>query len=321
MISSEVQRTLVKSAPELWAELSDEAALARHLGEFGQVRITRATAEERIEWEAESARGSIAIKPSGWGTRVTLIAQREVDARPADHAHAMPSSAPSGSSPAAPTEPETPAAPAATAPAAPAATAPAAPAATASAERTDPAPAGLEADAPAAPPTVALAVSAAMAETEAGEVAAGTHAQEIVLEPAIAAGPATDTEPALEPDAGPVDVKELLPRRGFFARLLARWRPPMAPLSDVPIATPAAPPARPEPPPSPADTPAAALEETETTAPTPDVVAPASVAPPAPSISAELKAAEELAKDETASALSAVLDRLGSAHHRPFSRA
>ena len=41
MISSEVQRTLVKSPPELWAELSDPAALARHLGELGEIRIVR----------------------------------------------------------------------------------------------------------------------------------------------------------------------------------------------------------------------------------------------------------------------------------------
>jgi len=41
MISSEVQRTLVKSPPELWAELSDPAALARHLGELGEIKIIR----------------------------------------------------------------------------------------------------------------------------------------------------------------------------------------------------------------------------------------------------------------------------------------
>ena len=35
------QRTLVKSPPELWAEVSDVEALARHLGEFGEIRITR----------------------------------------------------------------------------------------------------------------------------------------------------------------------------------------------------------------------------------------------------------------------------------------
>jgi hypothetical protein len=78
MISSEVQRTLVKSPPELWAELSDPEALARHLGELGEVRITRAEPEKLVEWEAEDTTGTIAIKPSGWGTRVTLTVSREL---------------------------------------------------------------------------------------------------------------------------------------------------------------------------------------------------------------------------------------------------
>ena len=52
MISSEVQRTLVKSPPELWAELSDPDALARHLSELGEIRITRVEPEEKVEWEA-----------------------------------------------------------------------------------------------------------------------------------------------------------------------------------------------------------------------------------------------------------------------------
>jgi hypothetical protein len=37
-------------------------------------------------------------------------------------------------------------------------------------------------------------------------------------------------------------------------------------------------------------------------------------------IAAELKAAEELADAEVTAVLSSVLDRLGAAHHRPFSR-
>ena len=77
MISSEVQRTLVKSPPELWAELSDPKSLARHLGELGEIRITRAEPEKLVEWKAEEARGSVAIKASGWGTKVTLKATRE----------------------------------------------------------------------------------------------------------------------------------------------------------------------------------------------------------------------------------------------------
>ncbi len=78
MISSEVQRTLVKSPPELWAEISDPEALARHLGEFGEIRITRVQPEQKVEWEAPEASGSIVIKPSGWGTKVKLTVMREL---------------------------------------------------------------------------------------------------------------------------------------------------------------------------------------------------------------------------------------------------
>ena len=78
MISSEVQRTLVKSPPELWTELSDQDALARHLGELGEIKITRTQPEELIEWEAEGTTGTVAIKPSGWGTKVTLTVTREL---------------------------------------------------------------------------------------------------------------------------------------------------------------------------------------------------------------------------------------------------
>ena len=79
MISSEVQRTLVKSPPELWAELSDPASLARHLGELGEIRITRTEPERTVEWEAADTTGKVLLK-LGWGTKVTLTAAREVAA-------------------------------------------------------------------------------------------------------------------------------------------------------------------------------------------------------------------------------------------------
>jgi hypothetical protein len=75
--STEAQRTLVKSPPELWAELSDPAALARHLGDFGEIRIARVEPEQSVEWETESASGKVELKPSGWGTKVTLTVVRE----------------------------------------------------------------------------------------------------------------------------------------------------------------------------------------------------------------------------------------------------
>ena len=70
----EAKRTLVKSPPELWAELSEISALARHLGEFGEIRITRTEPESVVEWEGDLASGSVRLEPSGWGTKVTLVA-------------------------------------------------------------------------------------------------------------------------------------------------------------------------------------------------------------------------------------------------------
>jgi hypothetical protein len=169
-VSSEVQRTLVKSPPELWAELSDPAALARHLGELGEVRITRVEPEKIVEWEGTNATGAVRLKPSGWGTKVTLTVTREVSA------------------------PE-----------------------------------------PVATP---------------------------------------------EPEPAPVQEPEPEPRRGFFARVFGR-RPKMEPVPE------------PEP---------VAQEEAQ------------------PDLAAELAALEESLSAETQAVLTTVLDRLGAAHHRPFSR-
>src|SRR5512133_981763 len=69
------QRTLVKSPPELWAELSDVESLARHLGEFGEIRITRLDLETTVVWEGDRARGTVELEPSGWGTKVTITAE------------------------------------------------------------------------------------------------------------------------------------------------------------------------------------------------------------------------------------------------------
>jgi len=68
------QRTLVKSPPELWAELSDAAALAKHLGEFGEIRITRLEPETVVAWEGDRANGTVSLEPAGWGTKVTITA-------------------------------------------------------------------------------------------------------------------------------------------------------------------------------------------------------------------------------------------------------
>jgi hypothetical protein len=62
----------VKSSPELWAECSDAASLARHLGQFGEIRITKLEPETAVAWEGSAASGTVRLEPSGWGTRVTL---------------------------------------------------------------------------------------------------------------------------------------------------------------------------------------------------------------------------------------------------------
>ena len=69
----EVSRTLVKSPPELWPELS-EGRLAETIGE-AEIEVTE---DERcVRWEAQGAQGSASLEPSGWGTKVTLSAEIE----------------------------------------------------------------------------------------------------------------------------------------------------------------------------------------------------------------------------------------------------
>jgi hypothetical protein len=69
------KRTLVKSPPELWEELSEVDRLARHLDAFGEIRITKLEPEHTVAWEGEHASGTVSIEPSGWGTKVTLTAE------------------------------------------------------------------------------------------------------------------------------------------------------------------------------------------------------------------------------------------------------
>jgi len=92
------QRTLVKSPPELWAEISDLDALARHLGEFGEIRITQIDPESTVAWEGDRIRGTVRLEPSGWGTKVTLAAELvavdvDVDAIQAQEPEAEPAAA------------------------------------------------------------------------------------------------------------------------------------------------------------------------------------------------------------------------------------
>ncbi len=74
MTEHEASRTLVKSPPELWAECSDAASLARHLGPFGDIQITQLEPETAVAWEGERVSGTVRLEPSGWGTKVVLTA-------------------------------------------------------------------------------------------------------------------------------------------------------------------------------------------------------------------------------------------------------
>lgn len=75
MTEPRAQRTLVKSPPELWAEISDSDALTRRLGELGEIRITRLDHESTVAWEGDRVCGTVELEASGWGTKVTMRAQ------------------------------------------------------------------------------------------------------------------------------------------------------------------------------------------------------------------------------------------------------
>jgi hypothetical protein len=86
MPAIQASRRLVKSPPELWAEVSDAASLARHLGEVGEIRITRLEPETAVAWEGERASGTVELAPAGWGTSVTLTAEPVGEAAAAEPA-------------------------------------------------------------------------------------------------------------------------------------------------------------------------------------------------------------------------------------------
>ena len=73
MPSIEVSRTLVKSPPELWNELTAEC-LEKAVGE---VTVEETEPERALRWEADGANGTATIEPAGWGTKLTLTAEVE----------------------------------------------------------------------------------------------------------------------------------------------------------------------------------------------------------------------------------------------------
>lgn len=73
MATVEVSRTLVKSPPELWAELEGDC-LSKAVGE---VTIRPTEPERALAWEADGASGTAVLEPAGWGTKLTLTAEVE----------------------------------------------------------------------------------------------------------------------------------------------------------------------------------------------------------------------------------------------------
>ena len=68
MAAIEVERTLVKSPPELWEEL-------HHIESWlSEATVTGATAPARLEWSRKDATGVVELTASGWGTRIRATA-------------------------------------------------------------------------------------------------------------------------------------------------------------------------------------------------------------------------------------------------------
>ena len=69
----EVSRTLVKSPPELWAELGPDC-LEKALG---AVSVEETEPERSLSFSGEGVHGTATLEPAGWGTKVTLTAETE----------------------------------------------------------------------------------------------------------------------------------------------------------------------------------------------------------------------------------------------------
>jgi len=246
----QAERRIVKSPPELWAELSEAESLGRRLGEFGEIRITRLEPERTVAWEGDDVSGTVELEASGWGTKVTLTV-------------ATPGQAPAAAPPAAAT-------------------------------------AFAVAQAP--PPQTPLPEIEIVAPVPIAEPEPEPEVQHPA--PAGVSVPPPGTAPGGDP--GPA------PRRGLIARLLGRHRRTAAAAPQEPAIEAAVAPAdgfaeeAPEPPgiPDPAPGEAAAAAG--------DLAEGAPEAPVLPEAAAGSERVETV--------LAAVLDDLGAAHHRPFSR-
>jgi hypothetical protein len=84
-METKVQRTLVKSAPELWELADDEARMeawmAGVVGSGRAIRVTRRVPERTLAWRTSADRpfGLIALElaEKGFGTAVAITAEHE----------------------------------------------------------------------------------------------------------------------------------------------------------------------------------------------------------------------------------------------------
>ncbi len=269
MEQSQAQRRLVKSPPELWALVSSEESLGRHLAEFGEIRITRVEPETTVAWEGDRASGTVEISPTGWGTKVTLTATPVEAAEPVAGRHVA-----AGNAVAVKPEPEP-----------------------------EPEPVAVKPEPEPEPEPVAV-----KPEPEPVTPAAPKPMGTIRLRT-----PDHVAQPAMEAVASE-------PPRRFFARFFRRHAEIPAP--GVPLPDPSPPVPAPGPPaPEPGPSPPAPSPPTPAPGPTPvPDPAPPEPEPPPPPPSIERPPDPPPVVADIEAILSDVLDDLGAAHHRPFSR-
>ncbi len=261
------QRTLVKSPPELWAELSEVENLARHLGELGEIRITRTKPETTVAWEGEQISGTVVLKESGWGTKVIFHATvPEPDGTSEPEADAAPESAAETSPERAETEP---------------------------AATLDPA--RVEHEPAAEATTVEFEAIAVDAEPKAEAKRPGFIARWLFRERSPAPAP------TLEPTPTPKPVVEAPPVEAVTE---PESEPAPEPVAEAPQPEPVITVTEPE-----------AAAEAVTAEPEPE-----DVEQPVGPDAVEEPTAERTDVERVQQVLDGVLENLGQAHHRPFSR-
>jgi hypothetical protein len=250
MSAHSAERRLVKSSPELWAGVSDQESLGRHLHAFGEISITGTDPETTVAWEGDEVSGTVVIASAGWGTKVTLTVEV------VDSAAATP---------------------------------------------VPPAPAPEVIAAP-EPDTPVARVPEPEPETPVARV------------PEREPEPTRKPEPAAAPEPDPAEAAPAKrAKQGFFARLFDFGPAVPDPQRQVEASEEPTPDPEPQPTPEPEPT-AQPPAEPE---PIPDPIVVPEVEP---EISTEAPEPAPLSAEAIDEILSAVLDDLGAAHHRPYSR-